>query len=72
MAIQKTLEGAGQLGAGTRLIDLRHYELVFANGSKNQTELPGVAKLSEEVKRADANPHCSLMSLVLGRLPAIA
>jgi FMN reductase len=53
MAIQKALEGAEQLGAETELIDLRHYELVFANGSKNQTELPGVAKLCGEVKRAD-------------------
>src|SRR6267154_3165742 len=53
MAIQKALEGAEQLGAQTELIDLRHYELVFANGSKSQTELPGVAKLCGEVKRAD-------------------
>src|SRR5260221_8721358 len=53
MAIQKALEGAEQLGAETELIDLRQYELVFANGSKSQTELPGVATLCGEVKRAD-------------------
>jgi FMN reductase len=51
MALEIALEGARQVGAVTRLIDLREYELVFCDGSRNYPA--GVARLRRDVKEAN-------------------
>ena len=52
-AIALALDGAKELGAEVRLIDLREYDLVFCDGSKREGErAPDVLRLREEVARA--------------------
>jgi NAD(P)H-dependent FMN reductase len=52
MALAVALRGAAGVGAKTHLIDLRDYELIFAGGG-HKTALPGVTRLSSDVKQAD-------------------
>ncbi len=53
MALQIALNGAEEVGAKTKLIDLRDYNLIFCEGKDNESELPeGVLKLRREVKSA--------------------
>ena len=53
LAVQIALEGAQEVGAQTRLIDLKDYDLVFCDGKKDESTFPeGVFKLRREV------PHC--------------
>jgi NAD(P)H-dependent FMN reductase len=52
-AVETALAGAAEMGASTRLIDLREYKLVFRDG-KDETAYPaGVFRLREQVKQAD-------------------
>ena len=52
-AVELALAGAEEMGATTRLIDLRHYDLVFCDGSKTEGErAPDVLRLQEEVQGA--------------------
>ena len=52
MALAVALQGAAEVGAATRLIDLRDYDLVFCNGN-NAADLPeGVLRLRREVRAA--------------------
>ncbi|MFL7867788.1 MAG: NADPH-dependent FMN reductase [Anaerolineales bacterium] len=52
MALSIALQGAAERGAGTRIIDLNDYDLVFADG--RDTPYPaGVQRLKEHVKAAD-------------------
>lgn len=54
MALQIALKGAEESGVKTELIDLRHYDLVFCNGSKNEEDYPeDVAKLRKKVYEAE-------------------
>jgi NAD(P)H-dependent FMN reductase len=50
MALEIALEGAREVGATTRLIDLRDYDLVFCDGSRNYP--PGVMQLRRDVRAA--------------------
>lgn len=52
-AVELALAGAEEMGATIRLIDLRHYDLVFCDGSKTEEEhAPDVLRLQNEVRRA--------------------
>ena len=53
MALEIVLEGAKEVGAEVKLIDLRDYELVFCDGKENEASYPAdVNKLKEEVAQA--------------------
>jgi NAD(P)H-dependent FMN reductase len=53
MAVQIALQGAQEVGAQTRLIDLKDYHLVFCDGKENEDALPqDVFKLRREVSQA--------------------
>lgn len=53
LSVQLALEGAAELGAATRLIDLRDYTLPFCDGSKDEGHYPpDVARLRHEVRSA--------------------
>ncbi len=53
MALNVALAGAASLGADTYLIDLRHYDLPFCDGSGNETEHhPDVQELRMKVRPA--------------------
>jgi len=52
MAIDVALQGAQEIGAQTELIDLRDYDLVFCNGSKQAGAYPeDVSRLRQEVRK---------------------
>jgi NAD(P)H-dependent FMN reductase len=52
--LQIALGGAEELGASTRLVDLRDYDLVFCDGNRNEDEYPeDVFRLRREVAEAD-------------------
>lgn len=51
-ALQIALEGARQLGAQTRLLDLGDYDLVFCDGRDKSAYPEGVQRLRAEVARA--------------------
>jgi len=51
-ALAVALRGAAEAGAETQLIDLRDYKLVFCNGGESEDVPKDVARLREEVKRA--------------------
>lgn len=49
MALRTALEGAGESGANTKLIDLSEYQLVFCDGKENESAYPrDVFRLREE------------------------
>ena len=53
MALRFALEGAQEVGAKTKLIDLRDYGLNFCDGKEDESGYPpGVRKLREEVRAA--------------------
>lgn len=53
MAVQIALQGAQEVGAQTRLIDLKDYHLVFCDGKENEDAFPqDVFKLRREVSQA--------------------
>ncbi len=53
MALRFALEGAQEVGAQTKLIDLRDYALNFCDGKEDESGYPpGVGKLREEVRTA--------------------
>ena len=53
MAVQIALQGAKEVGAQTRLIDLRDYQLVFCDGKEDESAYPqDVFKLRREVSEA--------------------
>ncbi|MFQ6673808.1 MAG: NADPH-dependent FMN reductase [Fidelibacterota bacterium] len=53
MTINTALAGAREVGALTRLIDLRDYDLIFCDGKKDESIYPkGVFDLRRDVKRA--------------------
>jgi len=52
-AVRIALQGAEEVGAETRLIDLRDYELIFCDGKEDEASYPaGVFRLRSDVKRA--------------------
>jgi NAD(P)H-dependent FMN reductase len=51
MAVETALRGAAEAGVDTRLIDLREYDLLFADGGKEVT--PHVEQLRREIREAD-------------------
>ena len=54
MALRVALEGAKEVGAQTKLIDLRDYGLNFCDGKEDESGYPpGVGKLREEVRAAE-------------------
>lgn len=53
MAADLALKGAQELGATTKLIDLRDYELAFCDGKEDESIYPdGVFRLREEIRQA--------------------
>ncbi len=53
VALQTALQGAAEKDVETLLVDLRHYQLVFCTGNKNESILPpDVFRLRDEVKAA--------------------
>lgn len=53
IALRVALQGAEEVGAKTRLIDLREYNLVFCDGKEDEREYPAdVFRLREEVMQA--------------------
>ncbi len=53
-ALNIALDGAREVGAGTRLIDLREYDLVFCDGGEDESRYPqDVFKLRKEVRLAE-------------------
>ncbi len=53
MAVEIALEGARELGAEARLIDLRDYDLVFCDGSRKEGErAPDLLRLRRDVSEA--------------------
>ncbi|MDA1193468.1 MAG: NAD(P)H-dependent oxidoreductase [Candidatus Poribacteria bacterium] len=53
MAVAKALEGAASVGAQTKLIDLREYELIHADGEDDESHYPpGVQRLRDDVSAA--------------------
>ena len=53
MAVQIALQGAEEMGATTRLIDLRNYDLPFCNGEHDQVEgFPDALRLRAEIAAA--------------------
>jgi FMN reductase len=54
MALDVAMRGAAELGATTKLLDLREYSLPFCDGESEEEDYPeGVAKLRHDVKEAD-------------------
>ena len=54
MALRVALEGAEEVGAQTKLIDLREYGLNFCDGKEDESGYPpGVRKLRDEVRAAE-------------------
>ena len=54
MALRVALEGAQEVGAQTKLIDLRDYGLNFCDGKEDESGYPpGVGKLRKEVRAAE-------------------
>ncbi len=54
MALRIALEGAKEVGAETKLIDLRDYGLIFCDGKEDESGYPpGVGKLRREVRAAE-------------------
>jgi len=52
-AVCIALQGAEEVGAQTRLIDLRDYELIFCDGKEDESSYPaGVLRLRSDVKQA--------------------
>lgn len=53
-ALQLALDGAAELGADTRFIDLQEYNLPFCDGSNTEAERnPSVGVMRKKVKQAD-------------------
>lgn len=53
LALEVALDGARTLGAETRLLDLREYDLVFCDGRRDDSTYPeGVQRLRAEVRDA--------------------
>ncbi len=53
LAVQIALQGAQEVGAQTRLIDLKDYHLVFCDGKEDESTFPeDVFKLRREVSQA--------------------
>lgn len=53
LAVQLALSGASELGAATKLIDLRDYALPFCDGSKDESHYPpDVARLRSDLRAA--------------------
>jgi NAD(P)H-dependent FMN reductase len=53
LSVQLALQGAAELGAETRLIDLRDYTLPFCDGSKDESHYPpDVARLRSDLRAA--------------------
>ena len=53
LAVKIALQGAEEMGAATRLIDLRDYDLPFCNGEHDQVDdFPDALRLKEEVSAA--------------------
>jgi FMN reductase len=53
LALEIALQGARELGADTRLIDLRDYALAFTDGRRDSSGYPpDVARLKEEIRQA--------------------
>jgi NAD(P)H-dependent FMN reductase len=53
LALETALIGASQLGAKTRLIDLREYDLPFVDGRNKKDYPPDVLRLKNEVAEAE-------------------
>lgn len=52
-AVAIALEGAREIGAETRLLDLREYDLILCDGKDDESDYPqGVFKLREDVQAA--------------------
>ena len=52
-AVRIALQGAEEVGAQTRLIDLRDYDLIFCDGKEDESTYPeGVFHLRSDVKQA--------------------
>jgi len=53
-AVEIALQGAANAGAGTQLLDLREYELPFANGNPREANYPAdVKRLREKISQSD-------------------
>lgn len=52
LALETALQGAAELGAETRVLDLRDYDLIFCDGSKDEDRHPGVRRLRQDVRAA--------------------
>jgi len=52
LALRITLRGAKEVGAQTRLLDLREYALAFCNGRAKDAYPEGVTRLCQEVQAA--------------------
>lgn len=53
LSVNLALEGAAELGAATRLIDLRDYALPFCDGSKDESHYPpDVTRLRRDLREA--------------------
>jgi FMN reductase len=53
MALQIALDGAAEMGAHTRILDLGAYDLVFCDGRRKDEELPAdVVRLRQDLRRA--------------------
>jgi NAD(P)H-dependent FMN reductase len=53
MAVQIALQGAQEVGAQTRLIDLKEYHLVFCDGKEDESTFPeDVFTLRREIRQA--------------------
>jgi FMN reductase len=53
IAVRVALAGAEEARAQTRLIDLRHYDLIFCDGKEDESKYPAdVFKLRQEVRQA--------------------
>ncbi|MFA9477896.1 NADPH-dependent FMN reductase [Phycisphaerales bacterium AB-hyl4] len=54
MALEVALQGAAEAGARTQLIDLRQYQLAFADGEAEEGQQPeGLRRLRRDVSQAD-------------------
>jgi multimeric flavodoxin WrbA len=55
-AVRIALQGAEEVGAQTRLIDLRDYDLIFCDGKEDESTYPeGVFHLRSDVKQAQGS-----------------
>lgn len=52
LALQIALQGAAELGAETRVLDLSDYDLIFCDGSRDEDRHPGVRQLRQDVRAA--------------------